>query len=579
MRQKHVIRAAAAIIAAASALIVAQPLGVAVTELHRDPAAGNKTAIPGGYSHSFVEITNFGNDTFFFKDVFLTNGKAVDSIRLFDAPIAAHESCRFDAAYLQPGGTAVILPQNYTAGLEAAPASAHPIAAGAIVLTVSRKNLCGGLANDDGIALYRGTRSRIDSLIDIAADPGVQISAPLSGKIALSIKQQKGVSIVPASLLLGDRRYVLSPITPLTPGRYEPLSDGVLIEYSVAMSDETASCSLAVLFVTEESKNAAWRFYSQSSSDVSEEINKGAFGDKRQYLLTVNIDPEPRNYNFEMTLNDGRTISVPIDLSSLWAASGSVRVTEIYPQGSTSTNQPEWFELQNVSPAKINLSNWLFGGTSDTVTITASDLILPPGQFIVVTKDTTKMRIKYPNIPTMIKPTRWITLNNRNDTLCLLSPRGVLADMAVYQSAWFGNGWTTQSLERVSPQSNGQDSVSWALCPTPTPGFPGNAETWRSVSAPALEIGPTPFRPTRKGKDKYLSIRVKAPPNHRVKVKIIAFNGKLLKTFNDINEQIMWDGKTDKNKPAPAGPIYVIADFTSSGGKKISLRKSGVLWR
>jgi hypothetical protein len=589
MRPKTIVYAATAIIAVTSSL-AAQLLGVAVTELHRDPAAGGKTSVPGGYSHSFVEITNFGSDTFFFKDVFLTNGKAVDSIRLFDAPIAAHESCRFKTAYLPPGGIAVVLPQSYVAGLEAAPSSAHPIADGTVLLTVNRKNLCGGLANNDGIALYRGTRSQADSLIDIAADPGFHISAPFSGKITLnkitlSAKQPKGVSVVPASLLLGDKQYVVSAADPLTPGRYEPLSNGVLAEYSAMKLSDTVQCTIAVVFVTEDDKNASWRFYSHSSSGGAvggpgtEEIGDGAFGNKRQYLLTVNIDPKPRDYVFEITLSGGRKISVPINLSSFWAAAGSLRITEIYPRGSEAAGQPEWFELQNVSPATINLNGWMFGGASDTAALAASDLMLPPWQFIVVTKDPSWMRRTYPNIPNMTKPARWTALNNQQDTLCVFSPRGVAADAAVYRSAWFGGAWKTQSLERVPGAGTGRDSLSWTLCNAPTPGLPGDAEPWRAVSAPSMEIGPTPFRPAGKGSDRLLSIRLKAPPNYRVKLKILAFNGKLLKTIADAGELTMWDGKTEKSAPAAPGPIHVIAEFTSSGGKKVSIRKDGILWR
>jgi hypothetical protein len=62
-------------------------------------------------------------------------------------------------------------------------------------------------------------------------------------------------------------------------------------------------------------------------------------------------------------------------------------------------------------------------------------------------------------------------------------------------------------------------------------------------------------------------------------VKILSFDGKLLKTFTDEKELIMWNGKTDKSRPAPPGPIYVVAEFTSAGGKKITIRKNTILWR
>jgi gliding motility-associated-like protein len=574
-RAKIVLLVPAVIVLFAAANIFA--LGVVITELHRDPSAGNKTAIPGGYSHSFVEIANFGSDTFFIRDVFLTNGKAVDSIMLFDAPIAGHDSCRFGAAYLPPGGFAVVLPQNYISGIAAAPSTMHPIAAGAAVLTVNRKNLCGGLANDDGVALYRGTRSQIDSLIDLAADPDVYVSAPLSGKIVLSQKQAKGVSVVPASLLLGEKKYVPSPKEPLTPGRYEPYQSGVYLEYSASMASAAVRCSIAGVFA-EKSENASWRFYyytSTSGAGVTgvAEIGRGRFNSQRQFLLTFDIAPEPRQYAFEIN-----AATFPVDLSSFWAAAGALRVTEIYPRGSASIGEPEWFEVQNVSPAEVNLNGWMFGKASDTAVIAAYDIFLPPGQFIAVSRDTAAMREKYRAIPIMAKPARWITLNNYSDTVCLFSPRGIMVDMAVYRSAWFSGWATAYSLERVSA-GTGRDSASWALCHRPTPGFPGAADRWRSVSAPSMEIGPTPFTPNGDGIDDRLSIRIKSPPQYKAKIKIFSFNGKLLKTFTGEKEQLYWDGTTEKSRPAPPGPIYVIAEFTSSGGKRKTIKKNGILWR
>jgi hypothetical protein len=560
----------------------AHALGIVVTELHRDPAAGNKTAVPGGYSHSFVELTNFGSDTFYLNNVFMTNGKTVDTVMLWNAPIAGHEDCVFDAAFIPPGGTAVILSQSYPEALATAPSTIHPIAPGTIMFTVNRRNLGGGLANDDGVAIYRGTRTLLDSLIDIAADPDVFISAPLSGKIVLSQRQPKGVSVIPASLLFGDRNYIVSPRAPLTPGTFESLQNGVYMEYVTNMLTENAvRCSIAGIFVTEAGENASWRLYSQSSTSGggSTEINRGNFSKQRDFLLTFDIALEQRQYYFEIKTASGKIINFPIDLSSFWAAAGTLLITEIYPKGGTAAaaGQPEWCDRKNVSPAEGNLNGWMFGNSKDTAVITASDLFLPPGGFLVITKDDAAMLKVYRSIKYLIKPARWHTLNSFNDTLSVWSSHGVEVDKAVYRSSWF-SGWTSQSLERVSGGGSGADSSSWVLCDRPTPGHPGNADLWRAVSAPSLEIGPTPFRPNGDGVDDILSIRMKIPPGTRVKVRIFGFDGKLLKTFTGERELTSWDGLTDSGRPAAPGAIYVVAEFTGSGGKKI-IRKNGVLWR
>ncbi|MDR3012532.1 MAG: lamin tail domain-containing protein [Chitinispirillales bacterium] len=563
--------------------VSASALGIVITELHRDPAAGNKTAIPGGYSHSFIELTNLGSDTFFLNNVFLTNGKTVDTIMPVNTPIPGHEDCIYGAASIPPGGTAVILSQSYPDGLAAAPATIHPIAPGTVMLYVNRRNIGGGLANDDGVALYRGTRSQIDSLIDLAADPGVFVSAPLSGKIVLSQRQSKGVSVVPVSLLLGDRQYVVSAKEPLTPGRFEPLQNGIYVEHSAAMAAAGAvRCSIAGIFVTEESDGASWRFYSRlSTNNEITEIGSGIFDRQREFLLTFDITPEERQYYFEIMPKNGGATTFPIDFSTFWAAAGTLLITEIYPKGGTAAaaGQPEWFELKNVSAAEVNLNGWMYGSSRDTAVITASDLFLPPGAFLVVTRDDAAMRRIYRSIDYMVRPARWRTLNSFNDTIAVWSPHGVEVDRAAYRSAWFtGLGWTSQSLERVLGGMSGTDSASWILCARPTPGHPGNANLWRAVSTPSLEIGPIPFSPNGDGIDDVLSIRMKIPPNTRVKVRIFGFDGKLLKTFIGEREVIHWDGQTDAGRPAPPGAIYVIAEFTEGGGKRI-IRRNGVLWR
>jgi hypothetical protein len=255
-----------------------------------------------------------------------------------------------------------------------------------------------------------------------------------------------------------------------------------------------------------------------------------------------------------------------------------LRITEIYPKGgSAAAGQPEWFELLNVSPAEVNLNGWMFGNSKDTVAVAASDLFLPPGDYLVICKDSAAMRAKYRSIRNLVRPPRWHTLNSYNDTLCVWSPRGIEVDMAAYRSAWFVK-WTTQSLERVSGGKGGADSASWVLCDRPTPGGPGSADLWRAVSSPSVDIGPIPFSPDGDGADDMLAIRIKAPPNHRVKIRIFSFDGKLLKTFTDEREVIYWNGTADSGRPAAPGAIYVVAEFTSGGIKRV-IRKKGVLWR
>ncbi|MDR2728358.1 MAG: lamin tail domain-containing protein [Chitinispirillales bacterium] len=554
-------------------------LGVVITEIHRDPAVGNKNAIPGGLSHEFVELTNFSSDTFYMRDIFLSNGKVADSIRLFDSPISLHTDCHFTKEYIPPGASAVILPQNYLTALEDFPSTVLPVESGTIMFTVNHKNMGGNLANDDGIAIYKGTRNNIDSLIDIAADPETHLSSPTSGKIVLNPRQPKGFSVIPTSLLLGERNYIVSSSAPMSPGKYEPLTHGLFIEHSVSMVSQAAvRCSLAGIFVNSDSETAVWSLFSFSRDNGRTEIKGGDFSSqKRQFLLTFDITLEQKQYFFEVIFNN-KTITHQLDLSAFWAAGGMLRITELFPKGGASAGQPEWFELKNVSPANINLKNWFFGNSKDSAVITQRDFLLSPGNFVAVTKDTAFLRGKYRSMGNAVQPNRWHTLNSFNDTLSIWSPQGVEIDVAVYKSAWFSGWKNSQSLERVFTDPNVPDSLSWVLCDYPTPGLPGEVSLWRAVKAPSIDIGPVPFFPGRTGGDNLLSIRMKVEPGFKAVVKIISFDGRILKSIKGEQEVILWDGICDGGRSAPPGVIYVVAEFTSGSQRKV-IRKKGVLWR
>jgi len=554
-------------------------LGVVITEIHRDPT-GNKNAIPGGLSHQFVELTNFGSDTFYMRDIFLSNGKVADSIRLFDNPIPLHPDCYFTKAYIPPGASAIVLPQNYLTALQNYPSTVLPIEPGTIIFTVNHRNMGGVLANDDGIALYKGARNRVDSLIDIAADPETHLSSPTAGKIVLSQRQPKGSSVIPISLILGERGYIVSPAAPMSPGTFDPLTHGLFIEHSVSMiSQTTVRCSVAGIFVGSGSEAAAWSLFSSSRDGGKTEIERGVFSSQnKRFILTFHIVFEQKQYFFEVRLNN-HTITYQIDLSPFWADIGMLHITELFPKGGAAAGQPEWFELKNVSSADINLKNWLFGNAKDSAVITARDFLLSPGNLVAVTKDSAFLRRKYRTMMgPVIQPGRWHTLNSFNDTVSIWSPQGVEVDRAVYRSAWFSGWRNTQSLERVFTDPNIPDSLSWVLCDYPTPGLPGGVSLWRAVKTPSLDIGPVPFFPNRTGGDNLLSIRMNAPPGFRATVKIIGFDGRVLKTIKGEQEVILWDGICGGGRAAPPGVIYVAAEFTSGTQRKV-IRKRGVLWR
>jgi hypothetical protein len=226
----------------------------------------------------------------------------------------------------------------------------------------------------------------------------------------------------------------------------------------------------------------------------------------------------------------------------------------------------------------INLKNWLFGNSEDTILLFATDLILNRGDFLVVTANAALFNRQYPARNHVTMPPHWHTLNNYNDTLCLWDNARNRKEFVTYRSDWFTD-WKYQSLERVSTALPGDARSSWTLAAMPTPGQPNGAISWRAAVQPSLAIGPSPFTPNGDGRDDLLAITIAVPAECTATISIYGFSGKKVREFSGpLDNKVYWDGKLDNGSPAPVGPFFVVLETKSSKGTS-ALRKKGVLWR
>ena len=297
-------------------------------------------------------------------------------------------------------------------------------------------------------------------------------------------------------------------------------------------------------------------------------------GNKATAVFTLSLDS--LSYFLHIREQDTETVW-PIDLSQLWLPASPIKINEIFPRGNA--GEPEWFEVVNVSQMIINLKNWAFGNSEDIDTITVSDCLLRPGDFLVLTANGALFNRRYPAKNRILAPPRWHALDNYNDTLCLWDGNHTLKERVCWRSDWF-SGWSSQSLERVALSCSGMDKSSWALAVSPTPGQPNAAIFWRAGEEPHLDAAaPLPFTPNHDGRDDNLSIFIDLPAEYSATVAIYGFSGKKLRSFSGpVSHQISWDGKLDNGLPAPVGPFFVVMEATSAKGT-IIVRKKGVLWR
>ena len=129
--------------------------------------------------------------------------------------------------------------------------------------------------------------------------------------------------------------------------------------------------------------------------------------------------------------------------------------------------EPEWIELYVDFADSVNLKNWTLSDGSTSINISTSDEILYPGQFVIITKDSSALRSVHPNVNVkIIQPPQFPSLNNSGDAIIIIDEFNIIADSLHYYSAWGGNNGI--SLERILNNFyindtiiNVPDSLNW----------------------------------------------------------------------------------------------------------------------
>lgn len=551
---------------------------VAITELLKNPH-GRESAAPGGVSHEFVEFANFGTDTLPLDSLVLSDGKEADSVVAWTDTLPGHESCVYGAASLAPGSIALILDPDYAEAVAEFPASAHAIAKNTVLLRVNDKELGDGLAQDDGVFLYKGTRANVARLLASAVDSGQAI--PTQGTKLYQTTPSKipeGTSVVSLSALFDPPRYGLCP-SETSPGTFEGLSDGWLIEWRLGSTigvDSAVSCTVAVYRVGSESPDAACHITPQDNGTDTLPTVVRESRDQPGLRMTVAIPLDSTVY--EIRITQGATVLTErIDVSTVWIPVDAVRITEVFPRATA--DEPEWFEITNQSNLPVNLRGWTYGNGEDADTLAAVDLVVEPGAYHVFTKGLSAFGKQYRAVGNVSPPPQWHTLNNYHDTLMLWDGHGTEREALYYDSDWFDR-WNRESVARVSLESSGITRGAWVLGDPPSPGIPNGSVRWRHTEKPRIHIDPVPFSPNGDGYQDLLAISLSLPPEWSARVSVYGFGGTQVREFAGVaKKQYLWDGRDNSGRPAPVGPFFVVGELTKASGKRKVIRKKGVLWR
>lgn len=549
---------------------------VLITEVLKD-APGSESQIPGGLSHEFVEFVNVGTRPLAVEGLFLTDGADGDPVVPCDSVIPGHDDCRYGVDSIRTGEIALILDPDYARAAVNFPRNRLEIAPGTILLTVGGdSNLGNGLAGNDGVMLYRGNTSDFTEIVAYATD---QQWEPVvrSGKLPFTPAGSDGISVVLESVLRGEPRYGSCP-TATSAGQWEGVSAGWRLEpYWGAVTNETALCTLAVLELGpgEPATTVSFScFDNKNDGAVERPVFNLSSPDPRVHFFCTSFVPGEYGHSVVIT-TAGKTITFEIDLSQQWVPQDAVQITELYPRAKDL--RPEWFELVNRLSVPLNLKGWSIETPERTELLAETDLVLAPGEYCVLTADSTRFRASWLSVAHLHEPPVWVTLDNYHDTLWVRTVTGNVADSIYYSSTWFP-AWDYESLERVL-ENDGCSRRAWVVADRESPGFPNPSVAWHTARRPSMSLGPVPFTPDRDGRDDALAIRVDLSPGSSAEIVIYGFDGALLRRFLLRESPALWDGKLSSGTNAPVGPFFVVAQITGSDGGTRTLRSRGILWR
>jgi hypothetical protein len=139
-------------------------------------------------------------------------------------------------------------------------------------------------------------------------------------------------------------------------------------------------------------------------------------------------------------------------------------------------NEPEWIEIYNPGTETVNLKNWIIADiiTPSEGILSVDNKLIPPGEFVVVAKDST-FRNFYPDDDIDVIYAGLGILGNTGDGVILKDFRGAVIDSVFYTSGW--DSRKGYSIERMGANVSSCDSTNWFVSLSSSGATPGKANS------------------------------------------------------------------------------------------------------
>ncbi|MFQ6042009.1 MAG: lamin tail domain-containing protein [Candidatus Poribacteria bacterium] len=502
----------------------------------------------------FIELYNTGDEPVDVIGLKFTDGDATDVIQPF-----------------QKDGKGIIPPKGYGVILDSEYAGEYQIPDTAILLTTKNTTLGNGLTTNDPIILFEEEPEKpIDTYLH-PFNPGNGISVekidPFKGDEPDNWKASRDAS----GSTPGRENSHLKPL-PEPSRQLVIIGPDKITEYVVEI--------FQVELQANGEKDINWEGEVKIEVSVPSARLSVVSGKPDGNSLTLKLEDGSAEFQLiaatketiqlvaqsvsEPNLKAGKTIAVVA--KPIAPPPADVVINEIMHSPDTKAGQVEWIELYNRDSQPADLSEWLIADSRNKPVSIPSGTVIPPNQFLILTKDEEKFLASFPDVKYVVQ-IKLPGLNNTGDTVTLRSSTGKKIDEVKYESAGSIRG---RSLERLDPNRPSAEIANWKLSidlSGATPGRPNSVSALISSSKPDLRITPNPFNPQITP----THIKYRAPTDTKVTIKIFDSAGKLVKTLLEKREAggeqtISWDGKDDSGKKVSVG-LY-ICQIIAAGGKQ-----------
>ena len=289
--------------------------------------------------------------------------------------------------------------------------------------------------------------------------------------------------------------------------------------------------------------------------------------------------PESARFEIRAYLADAPDENASNDsvLLSLASSPGVVVINEIMYR--PAQGMSEWIELENRSGESCSLKAWsLCDATGSRRLVSSGDLLIPPGGFAVLAKDSASFRNEFPSCraPVTSPEGGWPSLNDTDrggvaDVVELFDAGGVLVERVSYHDLLGSE--RGRSIERVSADvCSARAGGIWHRCVARARATPGEENSTRLEKAPprhGIAVSPNPFSLKRDGETAITGQR--GDDEAGAVVRIFDLDGiEVRRIFGECGGasvfSIPWDGRANDGSRVRTGLYVCLVEYIGAGG-------------